>query len=174
MVDCERLCIELLHSESEEEVVSTLKKTGLWDDSQFWRNYGNLENNFSIIGNQQSSPDAALVEKLVNAIDAILMAKCLQNNIDPEGEVTPPSMGQAVEEFFGVPGGILYRISTSQRRKIAENVSLVATGSKERPNYLIIDKGEGQEPQKFEQTFLSLAGSNKIRRSLLAIPDIKW
>lgn len=35
-------------------------------------------------GNQQSSPEAALVEKLVNSVDARLISACREARIDPE------------------------------------------------------------------------------------------
>ncbi len=42
-----------------------------------WFPIGESESNFSIIENQQSNPIAALVEKVTNSIDAMLMKKCL-------------------------------------------------------------------------------------------------
>jgi hypothetical protein len=43
------------------------------------------------------------------------------------------------------------------------NICVVSTGSKTNPCYSIIDKGEGQIPEKFQDTFLSLGKSNKLR-----------
>ena len=68
----ESLCTKLLRSDSEAEVVSILKEAGYWDDASSWRPYGDLSNNYGTIGNQQSEAVAALVEKIVNAIDARL------------------------------------------------------------------------------------------------------
>src|SRR5690625_1173599 len=67
-VQPKELALCLAKCESENEVIKYLKENDLWD-SKHWRSYGDNENNFSIIGNQQSSPDAALVEKLINSID---------------------------------------------------------------------------------------------------------
>ena len=39
----------------------------------------------------------------------------------------------------------------------------MAVGSKSAPSYLIVDDGEGQTPQSFPDTFMSLAKSNKMR-----------
>jgi hypothetical protein len=44
------------------------------------------------IGNQQSRPDAALAERVVNAVGATLLSKCLERGIDPEGPNAPQSM----------------------------------------------------------------------------------
>ncbi len=68
------LCLALMHGDTESEVIRLLKDVGYWDDSSVWRFYGDYENNFNTIGNQQARPDAALVEKLINAVDARLMS----------------------------------------------------------------------------------------------------
>ena len=122
-----------------------------------------MENNFSIIGNQQSDPDSALVEKLINSIDAMLMKECLTRGVDPEGEQAPETMSNATELFFGIESGALVNMSLTKRRNLAENIILMATGSKSSPSFTIIDRGEGQEPSHFSDTFLSLAKTNKIK-----------
>ena len=63
------LAISLAACESENEVVQLLKSEGYWNNSSCWRPFGDNENNWSTIGNQQSEADSALVEKLVNSID---------------------------------------------------------------------------------------------------------
>lgn len=157
------LAINLIKSEKEREVIKLLKKAGYWNDNDQWQYYGNMENNFSIIGNQQSSAEAALVEKLINSIDAVLISECLKRGIHPESDEAPTSIKDAVNQFFHVYGGSLTNIDASQRTKLSDYVSLVATGYKTRPTYSIIDRGEGQYPEDFPQTFLSLAKSNKIK-----------
>jgi hypothetical protein len=66
------LCLSLMRADTEEEVILLLEKAGYWGDPGSWRFYGDYENNYNTIGNQQSRPDAALVEKLVNSVDARL------------------------------------------------------------------------------------------------------
>ena len=56
------LAIELAKCNDENEVVKKLKNSGYWDDYKFWHAYGDNENNYSTIGNQQSKADAALVD----------------------------------------------------------------------------------------------------------------
>ncbi len=63
-------CLSLMRADSETAVVEVLAVAGLWDNKRVWRLYGDRENNFSTIGNQRNRPDAALVEKLVNSVDA--------------------------------------------------------------------------------------------------------
>ncbi len=62
-MDNMRLCLELVNSEKEEDVIRILNSMGFWDDRSCWRYFGDLEDNFSPIGNQQSKAEAALVEK---------------------------------------------------------------------------------------------------------------
>jgi len=48
------LCLALVKSESEAEVIEVLKSSGYWDDETAWRYFGDLENNFGDIGNQKA------------------------------------------------------------------------------------------------------------------------
>ncbi len=64
------LALALLKADSEGEAVGILKSSGFWDDQTVWRLYGDNDGNYATIGNQQSRPEAALVEKVVNAVDA--------------------------------------------------------------------------------------------------------
>ncbi len=69
-------------------------------NSKNWYPLDNNESNFGIIENQQSSPIAALIEKITNAIDAILMRRCYELGIDPKSPGAPVNMSDAVERFF--------------------------------------------------------------------------
>lgn len=157
------LCINLAKAESETEVITLLKKAGFWDNPEVWQYYGGNENNFATIGNQQSRPEAALVEKIINSVDALLMAECYKRGKDPTAHDSPPTIYEALEEYYGIPEGKLTNIGANQRTKLAENIYLVSTGLKSAPCYSIIDKGEGQTPKKMPDTLLSLAKSNKLR-----------
>jgi hypothetical protein len=162
-IDTKEFCLKLLKAETEEEVTEILKKHDYWDNRSVWKPYGDMPNNRSIVGNQQSSSVAALVEKLVNSIDAILMAECYRKGIDPKSSKAPKSMREAAELFFGIKDGLIQNIDQPERRKLAERIQLVATGTKENPAYVIVDDGEGQSPEQFEHTFLSLARENKTK-----------
>jgi hypothetical protein len=152
----------LLHAEAEDEVESVLSRAGYLHNEASWRPLG-FENNFAAISNQQSDPSGALVEKVINGIDAVLMAECYGRGINPESPQAPRSMAKAVEQFFNVRDGRLDNLTSSELTRLADSIQLVAVGSKENPNYLIIDRGEGQTPASFPDTFLSLLRSNKIR-----------
>ena len=92
--------LDLLRADSEDEVIAILKKEGYWDDRRCWRLYGDKEGNFAQAGNQQSLPEAAFVEKIVNCVDSRLMNECLRSGIGPESEAAPTSVRDAVAMFF--------------------------------------------------------------------------
>lgn len=148
---------------SEKEAIEILKQYKFWDDDKVWKEYGNNPINYSTIGNQQSSADNALVEKLINSVDAVLMKECLKRSIKPDGSEAPHSMAEAQERFFGIHRGKLSSIDERQRTLLAQNILLVATGSKSKPCFSIIDRGEGQTPDRIPETLLSLTQGNKIK-----------
>lgn len=157
---------KLLTIEDEQEVESILTLAGFeLENEAAWRRLGDMENNFSTVGNQQTEATGALVEKLINGIDAILMAQCLERGIDPEGANAPRTMSEAVEKFFGIKAGRLENLSAAEQTGLADNLHLVAVGAKPkgRPSYLVIDRGEGQQPEAFPDTFCSLNRSNKLK-----------
>jgi hypothetical protein len=167
------LCLALMKADSEEMVIGLLKEAGLWDNKDLWRFYGDYENNYNTIGNQQGRPDAALVEKVVNAVDARLMNECLVRGIDAEGSKAPQSIRQAVAMFFdesyrpdSAHAGQVKNWPDKKRTETARWLTLVATGAKPgsgNPCFTISDLGEGQTPEKMPDTFLSLTKSNKLR-----------
>ena len=97
-----QLCYSLLKADSEYQVVSILKEHHYWDDNSKWRTFDDNENNFSTIVAQLADPVAALVEKLVNSIDAVLLRECRLRSIDPESNRAPQTMEDALEEYFNV------------------------------------------------------------------------
>jgi hypothetical protein len=161
-VDPRKLFEALFHAEDEAEVLARLEAEGLMVP-ECWHELGDIENNFGIVSNQQQDATGALVEKIINSLDANLMRACFEHGIDPEGTEAPASMAEAVEQFFGVTRGRLGDLNRSEQRTLAELTQLVAVGSRADPSYLVIDRGEGQTPQMQSQTFLSLAKSNKLR-----------
>ena len=154
----------LLEAQTEAEVHACLGRAGMLDDD-CWAPYGGVQNNSGTFFNQQASPRGALVEKIVNSIDAILMAKAFGRGDLPHGS-PPDSMFKASERYFGIPKGRLAEISAGQRRTIARStVQVVLSGNRSpaRPTITIADQGEGQNPQSFPDTFLSLSATNKMR-----------
>lgn len=109
------LCLKLAKAEDENEVIEILKQAGYWDEPGVWADYGGNENNWSTINNQADSSDSALVEKIVNSIDAMLMYRCLEEGIDPQGQSSPQSIKSAVEGFYQVPGGAIESVLRPRR-----------------------------------------------------------
>ena len=161
------LCLKLLKAESAKDVVDILKDAGYWDDLNHWKYYGDRETNEDVIGNQQNKPEYALIEKLTNSIDSILISKCLEKSIDLSSDDCPKSPVEAVEKLykdFPIIDGRLENLTNSQRTKLAEqSIFLVASGGSKNPNYSIIDFGEGQTPNNIPNTFVSLGKGNKTR-----------
>lgn len=155
--------IKIARAETENEVIEILKTYKFFQNNSYWKSFGENENNFSVIGAQQSSADAALVEKLINSVDAVLIRRAMEEGIDPTSKDAPNSIRAALEDFYNIPEGNLVKLSKSERNTLAKNIKLYVTGSKTNPNYSIIDKGEGQSPNRLPQTILSLSKSNKLR-----------
>lgn len=111
---------------------------------------------------------AALEEKLVNSIDAVLIAECRRQGIDPAGADARGTMQAAVARFLGIRDGRVQNLNAASRTRSAERIRLVACGTREQPAYLIVDDGEGQSPDDFSDTLLSLLRQNKT-----AIPFVQ-
>lgn len=162
------LCLKIAKSESSSEVQSILKKSGLWDsiDSN-WRNIGGIPNfnTQSVVGNQQAQPTNALVEKLVNCGDSALILNCKQKKIGLNSKDAPNSPREAIETFFGVREGKWINSKGPSTEKIAEDYcNLIASGDKgigSKPCYTIVDRAEGQHPEDFPETFLTLSQGMK-------------
>jgi len=124
-----------------------------------WHPLGGNDSNYGVVENQQSSPIAALIEKIINSIDAILMRKCEEAGLDPRSPDAPRSMADAVKQFFArdVEAWHLGPF----RQKQAEDIQIHADGPRMDTSLLIYDNGEGQHPDDFEDTFLSLLHANK-------------
>jgi hypothetical protein len=166
------LCLTLMRADSEEEIIKILKDAGYWDDPEVWRYYGDNENNYSTIGNQQSRPDSALTEKIVNSVDAKLMNECFVRGVNPESLSAPKTIREGVALFFDAEqansslAGRVANWSASKRTEVARGITVTATGKppKEgKPCFTISDNGEGQTPDAMPDTLLSLTRSNKLR-----------
>lgn len=168
-IDAHKLAISLLRCESEQEVIDVLQDARLWDRPEAWRLYGDRDGNYATIGNQQSRPEAALVEKIVNSVDARLMNECLTRGIDPTSSSAPPTIRHAVSMFFegrsfdGGVGGTVQAWPRQRQLEQSRSITIAVTGSKSSPNITIADSGEGQTPRNVPNTFLSIDRSNKLR-----------
>ncbi|MDN5845415.1 MAG: hypothetical protein L0H53_03980 [Candidatus Nitrosocosmicus sp.] len=153
------LFLALLKADSEDEITNILRKWDVFDNDKYWRTLGDSSTNYSITGGQQSTPEAALKEKIVNAEDAILEGECLKRRIDPTSPQAPQSMKNAMELFFDIPKGDLRNIDSEKRGILADRIKLIATGKKTNPCFTVVDSGLGQTPDGMVDTLLSIPGA---------------
>ena len=101
------------------------------------------------------------------------MLECMLAGINPEDEINAPkSMRAAVNRFIEktwsgtlkVTGGRIEEWPREMRTRIAEAISVFTTGGKgQKPCVNIADLGEGQTPEAFPLTLLSLGKRNKFK-----------
>lgn len=163
--------LSLLAANSAQDISDILQNEELryyFDNPENWKPYGNREKNWDTVGNQQSSPVGALTELITNGIDAILLRKARENGIsDFRSPSAPQNMFEAVKRYFPqVVEGKISNLSPKQRTDLAEKCLLVGIKRAERinsiyPTYTVVDYGDGQRPEDFPKTFLSLSEKNK-------------
>lgn len=155
------ICLSLLKAKSEEEVTSIIKSNPKFFAPENWHSFP--DGNFGTIESQGNDPHKALVEKLTNAIDAILMRECIRLKINPESAEAPSSISEAVDRFFSVEGGDITGIAKDKIDRLASQIYLIVENlSNKRGNIYVIDKGEGQDQAHFKNTFLKFGG-NKVK-----------
>ncbi len=117
---------------------------------------GGRPNNAGVI-EVSSDPALASVERITNAMDAVL-----EFHASRGGEL-PDSPRDAAMKWLGIPSSGIKNLDNAQRRKIAENVSVMLCESNvpKHPTLVIQDKGIGIESQDFLKTVLSLGEQNK-------------
>ncbi|WP_372815912.1 hypothetical protein [Psychrobacter sp.] len=159
----EQLFFQLLNAQNEIEVEEIISNNSYLENNDNWKPYGGNRNNFGTFENQQNNPIPALVEKITNSIDACLMKRCHENSVNPVSSDAPNTMYEAVQRFYGIKDCNMNDLTDKERREIAEDIQVIATGEKGQPNIRIYDNGEGQLPEKFEETLLSLHRGNKVK-----------
>ncbi len=168
------LCMALMRADTEDEVIALLSAAGYWDAPDAWRDLGDDDNNFATIGNQQSEAIAALIEKIINAVDSRLLNACRMAGIDPTSPVAPPFIRDAVARFFegrtlsslGEKDGRVAFWDDAKATSEGRLLTVTATGNAPEqgwPSITVADAGEGQKPDDFPDTFMSLHRSNKLR-----------
>lgn len=159
---------KLLQTRSLSEAKATV--ISLVNDHQFrWRPVGDRENNYGQI-NIGSDPGHALVERVTNAIDAVIEKEASRRIGRGKARAIPATPREAVETWFKVPGGRVNNVKLAQRQSLADNVvvRLLDSGSKRQPTVEIRDKGIGLTPALLPLTILSLGADNKINKPYVA------
>lgn len=156
--DVEKLFFKIFNSKNEIEIDKVIEKHSSIFSNDNWFPIGENESFFGVIENQQASPIPALIEKITNSIDAILTKVCLEKGINPESPEAPRTMEKAIKDFF--PDHKQWDLPSFRRRQ-SESIQIIADGPRMDTSLIIYDDGEGQHPEDFENTFLSLLRGNK-------------
>ena len=166
-----RVALALIKADSVEDINAVLNQVEAvewFDDPQHWSPYGNRAKNWDTVGNQQTNPIGALVEIVTNGIDSILLRKARESGItDMRSPEAPQSMFDAVKRFFPhVVEGKIGLLEPKDRTALARQCMQIGVRRPNRkndkyPTYTITDAGDGQLPENFPTTFLSLSEKNK-------------
>lgn len=156
------ILLKLIKATSQEEVTHLINNHVFFKKAT-WYPYGGQPNNAGTIKAQSADPVGALVEKITNGIDALLIRMCWDKGIDPASESAPQNQNEAIQKFFG-NNVSNFNLSDKEVREIAsKTVRIISEGTPEKPTISVLDFGEGQHPKDFPKTFLSIGGSNKIK-----------
>lgn len=156
-----QICFSLLNAKSEEEVEEIIRNNRTFFAQENWKPFP--DGSFGTIESQGRDPHRAIVEKLTNAIDAILLRECLKRKINPESKEAPQSINEALKLFFDIDDGDIVGLPKDKIDRLASQIYLVAENLRDKKaSIYIVDKGEGQEPANFKNTFLKFGG-NKVK-----------
>ena len=92
------IILEILKCQTSEEIEKIIKKEKL--DQEGWLFYGGRSNNVGTVDGQMRDADNALMEKITNSIDAILMPRCYEEGIDPRDKNTAQNMSRPLSDFL--------------------------------------------------------------------------
>jgi len=163
------ICLRLLSAESEKEVLAALEGVPEFKKASCWKPLDNRETNFNVTSNQASDGGKALTELMTNMVDAVLTKHAYLKKIDPKSAKAPRTMYEAVDRLIKpMQGGKLVNLDANDpwlREFASKNLVIGITGAKNKreglPCYTFVDNGEGQRPEDFKNTFLSLSAGNK-------------
>jgi hypothetical protein len=154
------LCKALLLADEEKQVNEIINSNSFLSNPANWIPIARNENNMAIVNNQSSSSAKALAEMFTNMVDAILMRLCRETGIDPRSPEAPQSLAEALELFYGWEGGRMangFKNMHAATTFAEKNMVLAWTGyTPHEPTLTFCDSGEGQHPQDFDTTFMSL------------------
>jgi len=163
------ICLRLLAAESENAVLKIIGSVSEMQASANWKPLDGRETNFNITGNQASDGGKALTELMTNMVDAVLTKHAYLKGIDPKSKSAPQTMYEAVDVLIKkMRGGKLVNLGPSDpwlKDFAQKNLVIGITGAKSKaeglPCYTFADNGEGQSPDDFPGTFLSLSAGHK-------------
>lgn len=147
------------------EIISDIQDSGT---RIAWKPVGGIDNNLAII-NLGSDPAAGVIERVTNAIDAVLDLEW--NGKGQPAHLTSPRT--AVEEWFRIKDGKLSNLGKEDLRKVDEiaskvQITLRDSDREDKPTVDIRDHGVGILPEDFGESILSLNKNRKLRKLFLA------
>ena len=165
-MNVKKLGLKLLRAESEAEVAKIVKSDPAMSDGGNWYPLDNRDTNFNVVTNQATTGGKAATELITNMVDAMLMKRCHEEDIDPRGKDAPSTMYEAVDKFVeNMNGGRLIDVDNEKFLRVYARENLVigvtANNTRSTPCYTFADNGEGQHPKDFSRTFLSFGTKNK-------------
>jgi len=130
-----------------------------------WYPVGGRENNRGVI-EMSADPGRSIVERITNAVDAILEAEFERHHGLPESA----SPREAAVAWLNVPEDGLSAMTPGQRQKLAERcvVRLFPGEGRESRLVEVRDHGIGVTPAQLPLTILSLNENNKMQKHYLA------
>lgn len=144
-----------------------------------WRPVGDREANYGNIA-MGSDPGHAFVERVTNAIDAVIEREAIRSaKKGGKGKRLPRVPRDAVEDWFRVPGGRVSSLPAQLKKDEKKGVSrqdladeivirVFDSASKKEPTVEVRDFGVGLTPADVPRTILSLNAENKITKPYLA------
>ena len=132
-----------------------------------WTPLGGKEGNFGLV-NIGSDPTLALIERVTNAIDAVIDHAAAHAGAAVLAGLHSPR--DATNKLFGVSEGRTARLADAQTKQLAQKIVLTIRDGHgpDRPTLEIRDRGSGIAPHAMPETILNLAGTNKIAKPYLA------
>ena len=141
----------LYDAKNEQQVTRIIEEhPDIFTDENNWKPLGGEKGNIGTVETQQSNATAALVEKITNSVDAILMKKCLESGVHPKSSLAPRTVEQAVARFF--PERKNWDLANSMKSQALDIQIIADSEPKDTSNtsLIVYDNGEGQHPSDFE------------------------
>jgi hypothetical protein len=123
------------------------------------------ENNCGTI-QSSADPGRALVERVTNAIDAVMEMEHERH----QGQPLCLSPKEAASAWLNVPSAGLSAMTPRARQQLADRVVVTIKEGEDRQSRTVIvrDNGTGLTPEEMPATILSLSESNKLQKHYLA------
>ncbi len=162
----ENIGLRLLSANTESVVEQIIRNDKEMSDDRNWYPVDGRDTTIGIISNQASDGGKAATELITNMVDAMLTKRCLEEGIDPKSAQAPKTMYEAVDRFITkLNGGKILKADSSWLKNYSSKNLVIGvtglSGGNVRPCYTFCDNGEGQRPEDFVNTFLSLSAKNK-------------